>query len=397
MKKILFMVYNMHLGGVEKSLVDLLRVLCKRDDLKITLLLIDYEGEFLSRVPSSVEIRRCRLPYDIYLQTIESTARGISSALKKCRVLIAGKLVASWLRHRGKNQQQVLQDNYSRWSGRLNYEPEIYDMAIDYQGMGVFTTYYVANFVKAKIKCTWVHNDFSVMIGSLNWQKDLYAKYNKVFCVSKQAMEITVDRMDFVSNKIDIFHNIIPKDEIFYMSQMPGETLQGKCRILTVGRLSYQKGYDIAFRVMYALSKKGYDIDYYVIGEGEQRRELEQLIEQLELQNIIHLLGYQSNPYVYLKQCDIYLQPSRYEGFCITLGEAKLFDKPIITTDFAGAREQIIHEETGLIVPCEEESMLVALERMSSNNELRNKFITNLKKESVRERNDCDKMMRLLS
>lgn len=396
MKKILFMVYSMRLGGVEKSLVDLLNLLCYNKDLDITLLLLEKEGEFLECIPKSVKIKTCKFPYDIYLETTKTTKEGILDALQKAKVWVALKVLVDCLRHKGNDQQEVLQDNYHRWLKRLSYEKEQYDIAVDYQGMVFFPTFYIAEFVNAKTKCTWIHNDVSAMPGDMTWQKEYYDCYDKVFCVSKQAMIETAKRMPFVSEKVDTFYNIIPVDEIIQKSQESCEELQGKCKILTIGRLSPLKGYDIAFRAIARLCEAGYDVDYYIVGEGEQRSELEKLINELGMRSKIHLLGYQSNPYKFLKQCDIYFQPSRFEGFCITLGEAKIFNKPIVTTDFAGAREQIENNNTGIIIQFNEEEMCNGLLKMIESPTIRKTYADALTEMNMQGANDVWKLLKML-
>jgi glycosyltransferase involved in cell wall biosynthesis len=392
MKKLLFMVYSMRLGGVEKSLVDLLKALSQNNEIQITLLLLEKEGEFLDRLPQSVEVKQCVLPFDIYLETTKATREGITEALKQGNIRTAFQLLSDCLRHKGHDQQEVLEDNYHRWAMRISGEMEKYDIAVDYQGMGFFPTYYVANYIDAERKYTWIHNDISVMPENMDWQKQIYDNYDKVYCVSKQVMKATALKMPFTAEKLDTFYNIIPVDEIIRQSQLPCEELKGKCKILTIGRLSFQKGYDGAFRVISRLAKCGYDIDYFVIGEGEQRIELEKLINELKINDRIHLLGYQSNPYKYLKQCDIYFQPSRFEGFCITLGEAKIFYKPIVTTDFAGAKEQIENNVTGMIVPCDEDKMFKALLEMVKNPSLRKCYEEHLKNVNKSDNNDVNKL-----
>lgn len=396
MSSILFMVYSMRLGGVEKSLIDLLNVLCLNNHISITLLLLEKEGEFLDRIPKSVEIVTCNLPFDIYLEATQTTKEGILEALRNRKANIALKVLLDCLQNKGKGQQEVVRNNYRRWEKRLSVFSQSYDIAIDYSGMGSFPTYYIAKFVNAKMKYTWIHNDISVVPGDMIWQKEYYDCYDKVFCVSKQAMIGTAQRMPFVAEKVDTFYNIIPVDEIIQKSQESCEELQGKCKILTIGRLSPPKGYDIAFRAIARLCEAGYDVDYYIVGEGEQRSELEKLINELGMRSKIHLLGYKSNPYKFLKQCDIYFQPSRFEGFCITLGEAKIFNKPIVTTDFAGAREQIENNSTGIIIQFNEDEMCNGLLKMIESPTIRKTYADALTEMNMQGANDVWKLLKIL-
>src|SRR5699024_5886183 len=149
-------------------------------------------------------------------------------------------------------------------------------------------------------------------------------------------------------------------------------------RILTVGRLAFEKGQDIAIRVLSKLIQEGKQVRWYCVGEGSQRREYEQLIRDYNLQGKFILMGSDINPYTYMKQCDIYVQPSRYEGYCITLIESRSIRNTIVTTDVNGEREQLIDGVTGLIVGAKENKIDYAVKRVINDKRLRQKFSENL-------------------
>lgn len=396
MIKILFAVYDMHAGGVEKSLLDLLEVLSNIPEVELTLMLLQLKGEYLDRVPSGVKIQRIVLPDNILYELTESTPTAIKECLCKRKFITAGIIGMDYLRNRKSEQQTVLQNNYHRWRSKIKVLLDEYDIAIDYQGMGVFTTYYVAKFVNSKIKLSWIHNDINFMEGDLNWQEEIYKSFDKVYCVSKKAAEGVVKRMPFCKNKLDIFHNIIPKEQIIERSNEPCETISGDFKIVSIGRISYQKGYDVAVQAMKELLSRGFKFDYYIIGDGETRKSLERQIKELSIESVVHLLGFQSNPYKYLRQCDLYFQPSRFEGFCIALGEAKVLHLPIITTDFYGADEQIENGITGLIIPFDQKAMVTALEEMMQNTCLRKRIVEQLEATDMYNENDCHKLFDLL-
>lgn len=150
--------------------------------------------------------------------------------------------------------------------------------------------------------------------------------------------------------------------------------------IVSIGRLDHQKGFDLGIEVIERLCKEGYAIRWYIIGEGNQRAELEQKIsETVYAKESIVLLGQQLNPYPYLKMCDIYFQPSRHEGYGIAVAEARAFCKPIVSTNFAGAQEQLINNETGIITECTIESMYRGVKLLLDNyNDFQHRFSKNL-------------------
>src|SRR5699024_6629098 len=157
----------------------------------------------------------------------------------------------------------------------------------------------------------------------------------------------------------EIFRNIISKQIINEMAKKPisfDDNFQG-IKIVTVGRLSEEKGQDIAIQVLSKLRKSGYDIRWYCIGDGNKREEYERLIKDYGLENDFILIGPTSNPFPFILKADFYVQPSRHEGFCLTLAEAICLNKSIVTTDFIGAYEQIIDGHNGWIVKFDQQAL----------------------------------------
>ncbi|WP_346868668.1 glycosyltransferase [Clostridium sp. UBA5119] len=152
---------------------------------------------------------------------------------------------------------------------------------------------------------------------------------------------------------------------------------------MTVGRLSKEKGQDLAIRVLYKLKKQGYKVKWYCIGEGKDRDEYEKLIENLNLRDDFILLGETLNPYPYIKTSDIYVQPSRHEGYCITIAEAKCLNKPIVTTNFIVANEQIEDGQNGLIVECNVDKICDKIKFLIDNPQVSENFSKALCKDKI--------------
>lgn len=398
MKKILFMMYDMHCGGVEKALISLLNEIANTE-YSITLLLLNRYGEYIDDIPNWVDIRTLEMPVELKYEILFGNRMAIKKLffekkyfnfIKKLCKVIHSKIIG-----KPRTIQQILE--YSDKALPVYYES--YDLAIDFQGLGsgLFNTFYVAKKIIAKNKATWIHNDVSIIKENVLWVSEYYNEYKKIFSVSKRVEIEFLKLFPNLKDKSDIFYNILPVENILKLSNedilCPNYNAQ-TC-ILSVGRLSYQKGYDIAFKAIAKLVQEKYDFKYYIIGEGELRTELENLISQYELSDVIVLLGFQNNPYPYINACDIYFQPSRFEGYCLTLGEAKIFNKPIISTDFAGAREQIEDGKTGIIINCNEDEMYGALKNMLDDNSLRRKFSLNLEEQIKGTINDLDKLYQL--
>jgi len=131
------------------------------------------------------------------------------------------------------------------------------------------------------------------------------------------------------------------------------------------------------------------------MGEGVERNRLEKQVKQCNVYNNFILMGIKTNPYPYLRWCDIYVQPSRHEGYCITLAEARCLKKPIVTTDFAGAKEQINNNSTGFITEFDEEQIYIAVKILMDDQKIRQKFENNLTKQKVDTSNEVTKLLKL--
>ena len=149
-----------------------------------------------------------------------------------------------------------------------------------------------------------------------------------------------------------LFHNVVLQEQILGMADTAptfDDYFDGK-RILTVGRLSEEKGQRVAIDALNILLNKGYKVKWYFVGDGNDRDCCEQLAAEYGIIDKVEFLGLQTNPYGYMRDCDVYVQPSRHEGFCITLAEALCFGNPIVATNFTGADEQLRNRENGIVV-----------------------------------------------
>ena len=164
-------------------------------------------------------------------------------------------------------------------------------------------------------------------------------------------------------------------------------------KIVTVGRLSREKGQDLAINALLKLKQDGYKVRWYCVGEGNARDEYEKLIKEKNLEGNFILLGANPNPYPYIKKSDIYVQTSRHEGYCLTLAEAKCLCKPIVTTNFIGAYEQIKNKINGFIVNQNEDDIYEKIKFIIDNNYIRDKFISNLNNTKLNTVNNVNKLL----
>lgn len=378
-KKMLFMVINMNVGGTEKALLNMIAELPK-DKYDITILMLEEYGGFLSSIPDEVHIKYVKGYKNMKAMLNKPPKEIILDFIKKGKIIKAFNMVFLHL------ISKVMKERSIFFKYLLNDYPVIdneYDVAVAYAGPMDFISYFVLNKVRAKKKVQWIHFDVTKIGFNQNFASKIYSKFDKIFVVSNEAKNKLTNKVPALKGKTEVFFNLVSPQMIHdQVKESNGfnDKFAG-LRILTVGRLTTEKGQDLAIRVLGRLINEGYKVKWYCVGEGNARGEYEKLVEEYNLRDKFIFLGADPNPYPYIDQCDIYVQPSRYEGYCITLIEARCLNKPIITTDVNGAKEQIKNMETGLIVNIDENEIYTAVVNLIKNQDLRNKFSANLAKE----------------
>ncbi|WP_239984634.1 glycosyltransferase [Lentibacillus sediminis] len=379
-EKIVFMVISMNVGGTEKSLLNLISTL-PREKYDISLLLLENRGGFLNAIPEDVEI--------IHFEGLKELAKQLKTPPKqmilqlysdikliKATKLLFLNIILKLTKDKGTYFKSLLKKH-----PKLNRE---FDIAVAYAGPMDFISYFVVNKIKAKKKVQWIHFDVTKVGFDQRFANRIYKNFDKIFVVSQEGKIKLEETMPGVKEQIEVFPNQVSTKDIrhyAYIGKGFQDSIEG-VRILTVGRLAKEKGQDLAIKVLAKLIEEGCNVKWYCLGEGEARKQYETLIKEFKIQDDFILLGSDPNPYAYISQCDIYVQPSLHEGYCITLAEARLLSKPIVTSDFTGAREQIRNEETGLIVCADEEAIYTGVKRLVEDKDLREKFTDNLKQQT---------------
>lgn len=395
MKKILFMCINMNIGGTEKALLTMLNEI-DSSKYDITLLMIEEYGGFLNEIPSFVKVKYVN-EYKAIKPFINEPPMLLAKKLIKDKKYLMGAMTSlSYIISKISNNMSY----YYRYILRnIKGLEENYDLAVAYAGPMDFITYFVLNKIKAKKKVQWIHFDITKIGFNKKFAEKNYKKFNKIFIVSEEGKEKLINLIPALNNKVEVFFNIISCNLIQNMSKSEkgfDDSFNG-VRILTVGRLSKEKGQDLTINALTRLNNERYNIKWYCIGDGPEKDNYKQRIKNLNLENDYILLGSKLNPYPFMKECDIYVQPSRHEGYCITLGEARCFDNPIVTTNFTGANEQIKDEVTGLICDISEDEIYKSVKRLLDDKDLYNNIKINLTKEIVDSNNEINKLDKVLS
>lgn len=379
MIKILFAAPHMIFAGVEKTLIELLKALSSCE-YEITVLLVRARGGLEKNIPENVVVKELDVS-DVQADLL--LAGGAKSVakyyFKKGRFFKSAKILF----------QKALGNPIPEFEGRFDEIAELqdeYDYAVCYHMHMPFLVRFIAEKVKAFTKYAWIHNDFNVTKYKV-WQLKKYLEhYDRFFAVSKQLETEFTQIFPEYADKTKVVYNLIDKKNILKQGDEQADwpdSFNGK-RILSVGRLNKQKGFDLAIEAAKKLRADNLNFRWYIIGEGKERQNLEKKIKKLGLGGSFVLLGAKKNPYPFFRECDIYVQPSRHEGYCTTTSEAKVFCKPIITTCVAGAEEQFTNDVTGLVTKIDATSIAAAVSQLISDEKKCFDFSTALYGESYR-------------
>ena len=322
-KKILITSFDLAIGGVERSLIGLLNHI-DYSKYDIDLMLFKHEGEFFSFLPSGPRLLAEIPQYTTFRKSINQIVKeghlqiGISRLMAKSLSSLHGKI--NQIDEPGYLTIQYGWEMTNRFLPKLNEE---YDVAIGF----LWPHHFIGKKVIAKKRIGWIHTDYSNIYLNRKMESRMWENLDNIVAVSEDCSKTFLTIYPDFKEKTTVIENILSAQMVKEQAnaEIPAEIplSSGKTILVTVGRLSHAKGLDGAVRVCKKLLDEGYDIEWYVVGYGPLEEELTKLIKELDLQCRFFLLGKKINPYPYIKACDIYVQPSRYEGKAVTIREAQ--------------------------------------------------------------------------
>lgn len=372
-KKILFIEEGLGIGGAEKSLLAILSLI-DYSKYDVDLFLFRHNGAFMDMIPKNVNLLPLSKDFALYEKNKKLSPLNFLKKGKLKKFFYSSMYLLNSAIHK-----IILKKEYIGWNFVKNFFTSLdkeYDVAISF--LEKKTIYFNIDKVKAKKRIGFVHIDYSRYPYNYRMDKKYFKEFNNIATVSQHCKEVLEEIFPEYKNKFVVIKNMILVDLIEKMSR---ESIDWNnddfIKIVTVARLTKQKGIDNGILVCKSLIDKEYKIKWYVVGTGNDKEKLTNLIKEKKLEENFILLGAKTNPYKYMKNCDIYVQPSRFEGYGITIAEAKSLGKPIIATDIPEFKEQIVNEKTGLLVK-NNEDMVKAIERIINNKELKNILVQNL-------------------
>lgn len=346
MKKILFLIDTLNGGGAEKILIDIIDNLDK-SKFDITIMTVWNRG--------------------IYKQVIDSKNYNYKTILEKNSQF---KLI-----------NLFIEKFFYICSGKLLHKifiKEKYDVEIAFlEGISTKIISGASSDIK---KFSWIHTDMK----SNTWYSQFYInkksiistykRFNKIYAVSKECKDKFIDL--FRIKNVEVIYNPVDNNMILEKSLEETKLINhnNKIKIVTVGRLEYEKGYDRLINIARRLKDERFEFEIYIIGSGSLKDEFENKIRQYNLTENVFLLGYLKNPYSIVRRSDLFVCSSRIEGFSTVVTEALVLGIPVVTTLCGGMEELLGNNEYGIITENSEESLYTSIKTLLTDVELINLY-----------------------
>ena len=357
MKKIFIAATDMAIGGAERALLGLLNALDK-EKYQIDLFLLHHSGPLMDLIPKEIRL-------------LPEIPKYADLGIPIQKVLKHGHLDIFYGRLKGKikagqyaAKHQLKKDNsvsiHYSFKYTLPYLPVISDTLYDL-AIGFTIPYYLVDQkVQASKKAAWIHTDYAMIDGDREEELKVWDVYNHIISISEAVTRSFVSVYPSLAKKIFLMENILSPDLIRKQADLfdiPPEFSDGAASIhlLSIGRLTKAKNFDNVPDICARLIHAGWPVKWYIIGFGSDQSLIEDRICEAQMENNVFLLGEKANPYPYIRHCDLYIQPSRYEGKSIAVREAQILHKPVVITCFPTADSQLKDGIDGLIVPMNNE------------------------------------------
>ena len=375
MKTILIVSLGMEIGGAERSLLTLLSEL-NYSKVKVDLFLLHKKGDLLKYIPKEVNVLKENQYYSQLAIPLKEVIKNkkYSIAYGRIQAKILAKIYDIF--HRPKNESYVELEYSHKYTKRFmpQIADENYDLIISY----LTPHYFAAEKAFGKKKVAWIHTDYEYIDCDVNSEKEMWDQYDKIVAISAAVKASFLKKFPMLEHKIIMVENTVSRkfiecqaNEFDVLNQLD----QHSVKLLSIGRFCHPKNFDSIPEICSLLIKQGHKVKWYIIGFGEDENLIKSRIEEYRMEKTVIILGKRINPYPYIKACDIYVQPSRYEGKAITVLEAQALNKPVIITNYGTARSQLKDGNNGIIVSLENQKCAEEIGKVIDNMKLQ-KYLT---------------------
>lgn len=396
---ILIVMHYMELGGAESALLGLLEAL-DPERVEVDLFIYSHRGELMPLIPAWVNV----LPEDKAYACIECP---VVEALRRRQLgVLAGRLWAKvkYQRYRRTLSTEECENDIMAFPyishAVMPFLPSLdkygeYDLAISFlQPHDI-----VRRKVRAKKYMAWIHTDYSTVHVDREQELGNWVDYDYVNSISPECTRSFLSIFPELADKIVEIENILPKSLIVEKAEqdvpIPNYRKDGTVTLCSVGRISRAKNYDNIPYVAQKLKTAGLSFHWYIIGPGDHSA-IDNMSQKLGVDDVITFLGATSNPYPYIKACDIYVHPSRYEGKSIVVREAQVLCKPVIITSYPTARSQVNDGVDGIICELQNDKIALAIQTLACDRNKQNELASYLSVHDMSGQDEVEKLYDLI-
>ncbi len=382
-KKVAILLRWMVMGGVNKAALNLMNALLPHCD--VTLILREYRGELLAEIPQGVDVTVD--DFQPFRAIVKDDLRHLRPVALVRDAMYYGKI---WLGHDSVDNYRYLVSRQ-----RMICETE-FDCAIAFHGQSLAGVMDVLQRVRAKQKYAWLHGEFREWDTYADALAPYYARFDRLLFVSRPTMDAFLRRFAVEKARCGVCRAPLDEAEILRLAADPCLPAfpSGCIKLLTVGRLSIEKGQDMIPEIARRLADAGQRVHWYLIGDGILRETIEQEIARFGVADCVTLLGTLQNPYPHMGSCDIYVQPSLTEGFCTGISEAGILGRAIVgTAPSGGIREQITDGVDGRIVGADVDSLTDAILELIEKDDLRREFSRRIREKDLAGKDEICKFL----
>lgn len=398
MKRIFILATDMEIGGAEKALIGFLQSV-DYSNYQIDLFLLHHQGPLMKLIPSEVNILPEVAEYSCYSIPIFKVLkkRQFKMFFGRALGILNSKVFLKKNNIKGINSVDI---EYS-FKYTKRYLPRIgngtYDLAIGF----TIPYYIIQEKVEAKTKLAWIHTDYTKIPGDTKSENKLWNRFDYIVSISDSVTQAFVEKYPLLKDKIILIENILTKQFVKEQSKLisvGSEMIRDGDEkiILSIGRFTYAKNFDNIPAIADILKKNGIAFKWYIIGYGDQEKNIKEQILKYGVSENVIVLGKKSNPYPYINACDVYIQPSRFEGKSVSVREAQLLEKPVIITDYPTAQSQLNNGVDGIIVPLDNEKCAKSIIEILEDHELCLKIIDYLKDHDLSNSNEILKVYEII-
>ena len=362
-KKILIVSSSLSIGGLEKCLINL----CDNFDYEkyqVDLYLFNQGRDLLPKLNKNV----CLLADSPFYADVYnlSFVKSLKTLLKKKKLGLFFYRIGRWFRTRF-NNKKFTENDWKQMKKTMLKIDKHYDVAIGFEEGSA--CYYVADMVSALVKIGWIHTDIKKINNNKKLDERAFEKLKHVVTVSQNSLHSLTEVYPKFAHKFKciVLPSLLNYDEINALANQPNDMDNDCIKILSVGRLVELKGFHLCVSACKQLIDEGYNIKWYVAGEGDYHKHIEEEIDRCNLKDNFILLGNCENPYTLIKSADICVQPSSYEGYSVAVFEEKYFKKAVVATNIPSDLEMLTNMVNGLVIERNSQEIYKAVKYLLDN------------------------------